>query len=297
MTAVQSGKHARSRGVSSAAEEELTPLELAQQRIAQLPQSTQFLDLSEMGLPAFPEEVFRLTHLRALYLNDNDLETLPDHLFHGLPDLTYLDLRNNRIVALPKGTREAQRLRTLLLGNNRITALPTELGDIQTLCGLNIAGNPLFFPPDDITHQGVHAIKAFLRARTASLIADPAFMTNPEIEHTSPEPEPQPSDDGDVAMSNPFAWQEDERPLPTTASKSTVHTQEHSSVGHVQQQHSSTNASATGSDGGDGDVLLWRARSRRGLGADGDDTESVSSALANKMVTTVLDRLALEEAE
>ena len=110
--------------------------------------------------------------------------------------------------------RDATKLRTLLVGNNRITSLPAELGDLQTLCGLNLAGNPLFFPPEDVLEQGVqlcllhvpaaclsvpgarsslesllfcgvsclglglvtagvYSIKAFLRARTAALIAEP----------------------------------------------------------------------------------------------------------------------------
>nr|BAG58734.1 unnamed protein product [Homo sapiens] len=64
--------------------------------------SSPILDLSESGLCRL-EEVFRIPSLQQLHLQRNALCVIPQDFFQLLPNLTWLDLRYNRIKALPSG--------------------------------------------------------------------------------------------------------------------------------------------------------------------------------------------------
>ncbi|XP_063638432.1 leucine-rich repeat-containing protein 27 isoform X16 [Pan troglodytes] len=64
--------------------------------------SSPILDLSESGLCRL-EEVFRIPSLQQLHLQRNALCVIPQDFFQLLPNLTWLDLRCNRIKALPSG--------------------------------------------------------------------------------------------------------------------------------------------------------------------------------------------------
>ncbi|XP_028337474.1 leucine-rich repeat-containing protein 27 isoform X2 [Physeter macrocephalus] len=64
--------------------------------------SSAILDLSQSGLHHL-EEIFKVLNLRQLHLQQNALCTIPEHSFQWLRNLTWLDLRSNRITALPSG--------------------------------------------------------------------------------------------------------------------------------------------------------------------------------------------------
>ncbi|XP_070925005.1 leucine-rich repeat-containing protein 27 isoform X2 [Macaca nemestrina] len=64
--------------------------------------SSPILDLSESGL-CHLEEVFRIPSLQQLHLQRNSLCVIPQDFFQLLPNLTWLDLRYNRIKVLPSG--------------------------------------------------------------------------------------------------------------------------------------------------------------------------------------------------
>jgi len=67
--------------------------------------------------------------LQYLYLEGNELTSLPDELFNKLPSLKWLDLRRNYIVRLPSVyTGRHQNLRNLLVEGNNLRTLPLELG-------------------------------------------------------------------------------------------------------------------------------------------------------------------------
>ncbi|KAK2570116.1 Ras suppressor protein 1 [Acropora cervicornis] len=68
------------------------------------------------------------SQLRALYLGDNDFETLPDDIGE-FRNLQVLVLRDNELIALPKTLGNLTRLRELHLQNNRLTVLPPEMED------------------------------------------------------------------------------------------------------------------------------------------------------------------------
>ncbi|XP_074194872.1 leucine-rich repeat-containing protein 27 isoform X5 [Rhinolophus sinicus] len=128
--------------------------------------SSLILDLSHSGLHHLGE-VFKIPTLKQLHLQRNALCSIPDDFFHWLPNLTWLDLRHNRIRALPSGIGCHRYLKTLLLERNPIKMLPVELGNVTTLTALNLRCCPLEFPPQLIVQKGLAAIRAFLQACAA----------------------------------------------------------------------------------------------------------------------------------
>lgn len=122
------------------------------------------LDLGEKGIRQIPEELLQLSQLEYLYLEGNELMSLPDDFFDRLPNLVWLDLRRNSLLRLPSVyTGRHQNLRNLLLEGNSLRSLPLELGLIKSLNGLNISNNPLEFPPGEVIEKGTNEILKFLR--------------------------------------------------------------------------------------------------------------------------------------
>ncbi|XP_069913162.1 leucine-rich repeat-containing protein 27 isoform X2 [Oryctolagus cuniculus] len=119
--------------------------------------SSPVLDLSQSGLRHLGE-LFTIPSLQR-----NALCAIPKDFFQLLPNLTWLDLRYNRIKALPSGIGAHKHLKTLLLERNPIKMLPVELGRVTTLRALNLRHCPLEFPPQLIVQRGLAAILTFLR--------------------------------------------------------------------------------------------------------------------------------------
>ncbi|XP_040480386.1 leucine-rich repeat-containing protein 27 isoform X7 [Ursus maritimus] len=88
--------------------------------------SSSILDLSQSGLRHLGE-IFKIPNLKQLHLQRNALCEIPKDFFQLLPNLTWLDLRYNRIKALPSGIGSHKHLKTLLLERNPIKMLPVEL--------------------------------------------------------------------------------------------------------------------------------------------------------------------------
>ncbi|KAM9618415.1 leucine-rich repeat-containing protein 27 [Trichechus inunguis] len=137
------------------------------------------LDLSQSGLQHLGE-VFKVPNLKQLHLQRNLLCVIPKDFFQLLPNLTWLDLRFNKIKALPSGIGSHKHLKTLLLERNPIEMLPVELGNVSTLRALNLRHCPLEFPPQHIVQKGLVAILTFLRV-CAMENASPRDLTSKEI--------------------------------------------------------------------------------------------------------------------
>ncbi|KAH6948942.1 hypothetical protein HPB50_027198 [Hyalomma asiaticum] len=71
--------------------------------------------------------LWSLSHLRCLYLNDNNLSRLPPGIAQ-LAGLTHLDLSCNKLRSLPAELGDLVMLRQLHLNHNQIRVLPYELG-------------------------------------------------------------------------------------------------------------------------------------------------------------------------
>ncbi|VUZ39536.1 unnamed protein product [Hymenolepis diminuta] len=112
--------------------------------------SLEYLNLSHNLLCSLPAGLTRLTKLRKLYLNDNQLT------FSGLPsgmaklnDLEVLNISNNRLENIPEGLCRCGRLKRLILSNNKLETLPDAIHFlIENLEKFDVDNNPkLRFPP------------------------------------------------------------------------------------------------------------------------------------------------------
>ena len=117
------------------------------------PDVTPGLYLQGRGLSALQAGDFGDLHaLRALDLNRNFLETVPDGLFQDLRAVEEIYLSGNLLTELPAGLfDDLASLKELDLSANSINELPEEvfggLGDLQSL---SIAGNDLKSLPEDV---------------------------------------------------------------------------------------------------------------------------------------------------
>lgn len=87
-------------------------------------------------------KLWEWTHLRCLYLNDNNLMRLPPAVA-SLVHLHCLDASNNKIRTLPSELGDMTSLRELYLNNNQVRVLPFEFGKLFKLSQLGLKGNPL----------------------------------------------------------------------------------------------------------------------------------------------------------
>jgi internalin A len=93
------------------------------------------LSLHGLGLTKLPESIRQMTHLRSLYLTDNQFTELPDSVTR-LTQLQLLSLNGNQITELPESITRLTQLRELYLINNGLKVLPgavTRLIQLQTL--------------------------------------------------------------------------------------------------------------------------------------------------------------------
>lgn len=115
----------------------LKHLNVAVNRLSALPRGMgtakiEILDLTYNNLneKSLPGNFFLMSQLRALYLGDNDFETLPAEIGE-FKNLQVLVLRDNDLIELPKELGELIKLKELHLQNNRLSALPPELGNLE----------------------------------------------------------------------------------------------------------------------------------------------------------------------
>lgn len=106
-------------------------------------------------------------------MEDNDIEALPDDMFHCLPNLRWLDIRNNRITEIPTSIKYHDSLETLLMQNNKIKSLPVELGTVATIKNLQILPNPIDYPALEVVNKGTQAVMDYLQNDYKS--KDPAY--------------------------------------------------------------------------------------------------------------------------
>ncbi|XP_029887174.1 leucine-rich repeat-containing protein 27 isoform X4 [Aquila chrysaetos chrysaetos] len=128
-----------------------------------LSSSSSTLDVSRKNIKHLTKEIYRLPSIKYFHLEGNVISAVPEDLFQKLPHLVWLDLRYNKIKALPPGIGYHRQLKTLLLEGNPIKQLPAELGDLTSLTALNLRHCPLEFPPKDIIQKGLKSILCFLQ--------------------------------------------------------------------------------------------------------------------------------------
>ncbi|KAJ2465075.1 Glucose-repressible alcohol dehydrogenase transcriptional effector, partial [Coemansia sp. RSA 2322] len=131
------------------------------------------LDLGGMNLRAISSPLFRYTFLTKLYVNHNQLTSLPVSIAE-LRNLEELDASGNLISAIPSELGLCCKLKELLLFDNRISDLPFELGTLYQLESLGLEGNPL---QDELKgllqKEGARALIEYLRDSGTAMAAPP----------------------------------------------------------------------------------------------------------------------------
>ncbi|MBE2197756.1 MAG: leucine-rich repeat domain-containing protein [Anaerolinea sp.] len=90
-----------------------------------------------------------MTNLKTLFLNRNELTTIPSEISQ-LTHLQTLDLGDNKLKGLPLEIAQLPRLSTLYLYNNYLSDLPTEISKLINLQWLDISNNQLASLPLEI---------------------------------------------------------------------------------------------------------------------------------------------------
>ncbi|KAG0223431.1 RAM signaling network component [Actinomortierella wolfii] len=136
--------------------------------------SAQVLDLTDLGLTAFPTEIeFLRDVLEKLTISHNSIRTIPLMLntftclrylniransirifpavLCQISTLETLDMSRNKISRLPDSFGGLMNLRVLSLSRNRLETLPPYIGRMTRLYYLKIEHNHITFPPPEIT--------------------------------------------------------------------------------------------------------------------------------------------------
>ena len=143
------------------------------------------LHLQGRGLSALQAGDFRDLHaLRALDLNRNFLETVPDGLFEDLRTVEEIYLSGNLLNELPDGTFDGQtaNLSVLDLSANGLETLPEGvLRNLAGLVSLSLAGNGLAHLPGGLFDDLVELDELDLSANSIDELPDGLFDGNLEL--------------------------------------------------------------------------------------------------------------------
>ncbi len=107
------------------------------------------LDITSNQLSSLPEEIGKLTKLTTLYLANNKLRNLPDG-FSELINLEYLLLSINQLSKLPDGFSNLKKLKYLTFYDNRFTSFPKSIISLSNLTNLDLGYNRLSNLPSGI---------------------------------------------------------------------------------------------------------------------------------------------------
>ncbi|MEM8637445.1 MAG: COR domain-containing protein [Cyanobacteria bacterium P01_G01_bin.54] len=161
---------------------QLQRLYLDNNQLTELPEAIaaltqlQRLDLNNNQLTELPEAIAALTQLEELYLEDNQLTELPEAIA-SLTQLKWLELNNNQLTELPEVITSLTQLQRLDLNNNQLTELPEAIASLTQLEELYLEDNPLNPDLAAAYHQGINAVKQYLRAKAeAQLILNEAKL-------------------------------------------------------------------------------------------------------------------------
>lgn len=111
------------------------------EKILDLAETLETLDLSGNRLSALPADFARLTKLKVLFLSNNEFEVLPSVL-GACPSLSMIGFKANRIDSVPENALPKD-TRWLILTDNKITVLPESMGSLHRLQKFMLAGNKL----------------------------------------------------------------------------------------------------------------------------------------------------------
>lgn len=135
----------------------------------------------------FSNEMRHLDKLETLYMNQNNIRSIPEGIFPHLRSLKFVKLSTNRLAKLPSDINQCTsityldlsknclqsiqpliglpKLEELLVEKNQLTELPSQLFQTDN-CKLTVCkatGNPLRCPPEEVCVGGVMDIQSYFR--------------------------------------------------------------------------------------------------------------------------------------
>ena len=121
------------------------------------------LDMGGMMINHLHNGLFAYKFLTCLYLNHNNLTSLPP-LISELKSLQILNLTGNKLSQLPVELSLVVSLKELLLFDNQLTFIPPEFGQLYQLDVLGLEGNPMSEPICSmIIEKGTKVVIKYLR--------------------------------------------------------------------------------------------------------------------------------------
>ncbi|TKS69512.1 Malignant fibrous histiocytoma-amplified sequence 1 -like protein [Collichthys lucidus] len=126
-----------------------------------------------------------LHRLETLYMNQNNIRSIPEGIFPHLKNLKFLKLNSNRLAKLPSDINQCTsishldlshnclqdiqplvglpNLKELFVEKNQLTKLPSQLfqNDSCELTVCKAGGNPLRYPPEEVCAGGVMDIQSY----------------------------------------------------------------------------------------------------------------------------------------
>jgi len=121
-----------------------------------------YLDLHNNNLDFF-SEIPRSEKLDTLILGYNKIENIEN--LRNCPNLTVLDVNNNKLENFPEDVLNLKNIITLNLMNNSINDIPPSLCYLNKLVRLNIEGNPLRKINSKLRSSNAEQIKSYLKTR------------------------------------------------------------------------------------------------------------------------------------
>ncbi|XP_073693063.1 malignant fibrous histiocytoma-amplified sequence 1 homolog [Garra rufa] len=167
---------------------EAVKVDLQRNRLKQITGITQLKNLTELNLcrnefTDFPVDIRGLRQLEKLYINQNNIKTIPENVFPSLEKLKFLKLSTNRLENLPQDMNRCQYLNYLNLSNNclknldplvglkhlkelyvernQLAELPDLLFQNSSLNLFKANGNPLRKPPQEVCAGGLKDIQSY----------------------------------------------------------------------------------------------------------------------------------------
>ena len=98
-----------------------------------------------------------------LNLAFNVIETIGN--LERTPNLTVLDLHNNKLDEFPLSAIDLKQLKTLKVSNNNLSDINPRISMMPNLVRINIEGNPLKCIKSTMRNAGAEQLKKYLRMR------------------------------------------------------------------------------------------------------------------------------------
>ena len=119
------------------------------------------LDLSKNEFTELPLSLFDVISIKVLQLAENQIFCVQQQ-FNFLQNLMSLNVSSNKFENL-EGLKHLCYLKSLNASNNKVTYMSHEFGGFSDLQELQLDGNPLDFPPIEVTSTGSQNTLALMR--------------------------------------------------------------------------------------------------------------------------------------